>query len=96
MTLEELEARVRRLEDTEQIKKLKATYCFLCDAGLEDERNREELMAHFSADARVDFGLGPASVFEGREGLEIFFGQVTINGFHLTAGRMTHEPSCIG
>jgi hypothetical protein len=76
MTLEELAARVQRLEDIDEIKKLKATYCFLCDAGLDDERNRNELISHFTADARVDFGLGPASHFRGREGLEVFFGQV--------------------
>ena len=76
MTLEELEARVRRLEDIEEIRKLKATYCFLCDAGLDDRRNRDELISHFTAEARVDFGLGPASKFQGREGLEVFFGEV--------------------
>ena len=76
MTIEELEARIRTLEDIEAIRRLKATYCFLCDAGLEDERNRNALISHFSADARVDFGLGPASVFEGHAGLEVFFGRV--------------------
>ncbi len=76
MTLEELETRVRRMEDIEEIRKLKATYCFLCDAGLDDEHNRDELIAHFTADAQVDFGLGPASKFQGKEGLEVFFGQV--------------------
>ncbi len=76
MSLETLEARIRALEDIEEIKKLKATYCFLCDAGLDDERNRDALISHFTADARVDFGLGPASVFEGKEGLGVFFGQV--------------------
>jgi len=73
MTLEE---RVQRIEDIEEIRKLKATYCFLCDAGLEDPKIREELISHFTADARIDFGLGPASKFQGREGLEVFFGQV--------------------
>ena len=29
----DLEARVRRLEDIEAIKQLKARYCALCDAG---------------------------------------------------------------
>jgi len=76
MSLKTLEARIRTLEDMEEIRKLKATYCFLCDAGLDDERNRDALISHFTDDARVDFGLGPASQFEGREGLEVFFGQV--------------------
>ena len=76
MSIESLEARIRKLEDIEEIRKLKATYCLLCDAGLEDERNRDALISHFTADARVDFGFGPASVFEGTEGLVVFFGQV--------------------
>ncbi len=76
MTLEELEARVQRMEDIEEIRKLKATYCFLCDAGLDDDRNRDELISHFTAKAQVNFGLGPASKFQGKEGLEVFFGQV--------------------
>ncbi len=76
MTLEELEVRVQRMEDIEAIRKLKATYCFLCDAGLADERNRDELISHFTDDARVDFGLGPGSKFQGRKELEVFFGQV--------------------
>ncbi len=76
MSLEALEARIRKLEDTEKIKQLKATYCFLCDAGLDDPSNRDALIAHFTADARVDFGLGPESVFSGKNGLEVFFGQV--------------------
>lgn len=71
-----LEDRVQRIEDIEAIRKLKATYCFLCDAGLDDKKIREELISHFTADARIDFGLGPASKFQGREGLEVFFGQV--------------------
>ncbi|MFN8626365.1 MAG: nuclear transport factor 2 family protein [Candidatus Binatia bacterium] len=76
MSLDELLARVRVLEDIEAIRKLKATYCYLCDAGLGDERTRDELISHFTAGAKVDFGMGPASVFEGHEGLRIFFGQV--------------------
>jgi hypothetical protein len=74
MTLEALEARIKVLEDIEEIRKLKATYCYLCDAGLDDKRNRDELVSHFTENAKVDFGLGPASRFEGHEGLKTFFG----------------------
>ncbi|MDH3213115.1 MAG: nuclear transport factor 2 family protein, partial [Myxococcales bacterium] len=76
MTMEELEARIRVLEDIEAIRKLKATYCDLCDAGLGDARNVEALVAHFTEDAKVDFGMGDASVFQGRDGIRIFFGQL--------------------
>jgi hypothetical protein len=91
MTLEELEARIRVLEDIEALRKLKATYCYLCDAGLDDERNRDELISHFSADAKVDFGFGPMSVFEGRQGLETFFGQV-VPGAVSFCMHMVHNP----
>lgn len=80
MTMDELEARIRRLEDIEAIRQLKATYCDLCDAGLSDARNRDALVSHFSADATVDFGMGEGSVFAGEEGLKTFFGQVVPGG----------------
>ncbi|MFI5394032.1 MAG: nuclear transport factor 2 family protein [Candidatus Binatia bacterium] len=91
MSMEELLARVQVLEDIEAIRKLKATYCYLCDAGLEDERNRNQLIAHFSDNAKVDFGMGPASMFEGRAGLEIFFGQVVPSGVSFCM-HMVHNP----
>ncbi len=76
MSMERLEARLRRLEDIEEIRVLKATYCDLCDAGLDDERNRDALVALFTEDAKVDFGMGDGSRFEGKPGLQIFFGQL--------------------
>ena len=36
MTVNDLAARIQVLEDIEAIKQLKATYCYLCDAGLAD------------------------------------------------------------
>ena len=91
MTMEELLARVQVLEDVEAIRKLKATYCYLCDAGLGDDRNRDELISHFTANARVDFGMGPASIFEGPEGLKIFFGQVVPTSTPFCM-HMVHNP----
>ncbi len=79
MTAATLEARIKRLEDIEEIRILKATYCDLCDAGVGDEGNREALLALFTEDASVDFGMGEGSVFEGHSGLRIFFGQVVAN-----------------
>lgn len=38
MKLEDLEARITRLEDLESIKQLKARYCEICDAGHDPER----------------------------------------------------------
>lgn len=91
MTLEELAARVRVLEDVEAIRKLKATYCYLCDAGLGDAAVRDELLGHFADDARVDFGLGAASTFEGRAGLEVFFGTVVPSSVSFCV-HMVHNP----
>ena len=91
MTLEELEARIKVLEDIEAIKKLRATYCYLCDAGLGDQRNRNELISHFTQNARVDFGFGPESQFEGRDGLEIFFGTVVPSAVTFSM-HMVHDP----
>ena len=91
MSTKELEARIRVLEDIEAIRKLKATYCRLCDAGLDDESNRDELLSHFAAEARVDFGLGAASRFEGRKGLENFFGEV-VPGAVSFCMHMVHNP----
>ncbi len=91
MTTEELEARIRRLEDIEEIKQLKATYCYLCDAGLGEAKNRDELISHFTSNARVDFGLGEGSQFEGPEGLKIFFGEV-VPGSVSFCMHMVHNP----
>jgi ketosteroid isomerase-like protein len=74
--MEALETRIKRLEDIEEIRKLKATYCDLCDAGLIDASNLEALLAHFTNDAHLDFGMGDGSVFDGGEGMKIFFGSV--------------------
>ena len=89
--MEELEARVKVLEDIEEIRKLKATYCYLCDAGLGDEGIRDKLISHFTEDARVDFGLGVASMFEGKDGLETFFGQVVPAAVSFCM-HMVHDP----
>ena len=91
MTLEDLGARIRRLEDIEEIKKLKATYCYLCDAGLGAPKNRDELISHFTKDAKVDFGLGEGSQFEGPDGLKVFFGEV-VPGSVSFCMHMVHNP----
>ena len=91
MTLEDLESRIRKLEDIEEIKKLKATYCYLCDAGLGDPKNRDELISHFTKEAKVDFGLGEGSQFEGPDGLKLFFGGV-VPGSVSFCIHMVHNP----
>ncbi len=71
-----LEQRVQRLEDIEEIRRLKATYCDLCDQGLGNETVLNALLPHFVDDADLDFGMGEGSVFHGKDQLKIFFGDV--------------------
>ena len=67
MSAMDLEARVRRLEDVEAIRQLKARYCRLCDDGYDADR----LADLFTEDAVWDGGaLGKA---EGRERIRRFF-----------------------
>lgn len=67
MDLAALEKRIRRLEDLEAIKQLKARYAALCDANYD----AEALAGLFTADAVWDGGqLGRA---EGREAIRRFF-----------------------
>jgi hypothetical protein len=84
MTVEELEHRIRVLEDIESIKKLKAMYCYLVDA-----EKWDELYTHFADAARVDFG--PFGSFEGHEGLKNFFGGVVAGSLSF-AMHMVHDP----
>lgn len=67
MDLEALEKRIRRLEDLEAIKQLKARYAALCDANYD----ADALAELFTVDAVWDGGqLGRA---EGREAIRHFF-----------------------
>lgn len=62
-----LEARVRRLEDIEALKQLKARYAAYCDADYDAER----LAPLFTADAVWDGGA--MGRYEGREAIRAFF-----------------------
>jgi ketosteroid isomerase-like protein len=67
MSLEDLEKRVRRLEDIEAIRELKARYCAYCDDGYDPDG----LASLFTEDAVWDGGqLGR---FEGKEAIRKFF-----------------------
>jgi len=63
----DLEARVRRLEDIESIRKLQYAYCFYIQHWQE-----EELIGLFSKSACIDMGKG--GLYQGEEGLKLFFG----------------------
>ena len=65
--LEELEIRVKAVEDTNAIRNLKARYAELCD----DNYNPDGIAALFVEDAVWE--SGPLGRFEGREAIRKFF-----------------------
>ncbi len=67
MNLEELESRVRTLEDIEELKRLKARYCAYCD----DSYDADGLASLFTEDAVWDGGM--RGLAEGREAIRDFF-----------------------
>jgi len=77
-----LEGRLKALEDREEIRELRATYCFLVDDGRFDEL----VDTCFTEDARCDFrsaagDVGPF-VSQGREEVRVFFGQMVASLLH--------------
>ncbi len=68
MTLEELERRVRVLEDVEAIKQLKARYCDRCDDGPYDADGVAELFTEDAVWEGEGFGR-----FVGRDAIRDFF-----------------------
>ena len=61
-----LEERIKRLEEIEAIRKMKAEYVLACD-----ERRWDDAMRYFASRAVVAFG--PFGKFESRQELENFF-----------------------
>ena len=67
MSLEDLERRLRVLEDIEDIKRLKARYCAYCD----DNYNAGAIAGLFTEDAVWDGGIRGRA--DGRAGIHDFF-----------------------
>ena len=67
MSLEDLERRIKVLEDVEEIKRLKHHYCAVCD----DNYDADAIASLFTEDAVWDGGLW--GKFEGREAIRGFF-----------------------
>lgn len=67
MNLEEIEKRLRTLEDIEAIKRLKARYCAYCD----DHYDAEAIAGLFTEDGVWDGGL--FGRYEGSEAIRAFF-----------------------
>ena len=69
MRMEDLDRRIRMLEDIEEIKKLKRRYCLYCD----DSYDADALAELFTEDAIWDGGIRGRN--EGREEIRRFFRQ---------------------
>ena len=67
MNIEEIERRLRAIEDVEAIKKLKARYCVYCDEGY----NAGGIAGLFTEDGVWDGGL--FGCYEGRDAIRSFF-----------------------
>ena len=83
MTPGELEKAIGLWQDTEAIKKLRATYCYLCD-----DQKWEEVLHLFTEKARLDFG---GVKYEGQEGLKAFFLQLLPAQLSFSM-HMVHNP----
>ena len=67
MTLEDIDRRLRAIEDIEELKKLKARYCSYCD----DNYDADSLASLFTEDAIWDGGI--RGMAEGRDEIRNFF-----------------------
>lgn len=86
----ELEARLQVIEDTEAIKNLKATYCYLVDAGVAGDASKlDELVDLFTEDARCEYG--DYATLEGKEAVGQFFKELIPSVLSYSA-HMVHNP----
>jgi hypothetical protein len=71
----DINKRITVLEDIEAIKNLKSLYCYLADAGINGDASKlDELMTHFTDDARIDFGQADApDIHEGKAAVTKFY-----------------------
>ena len=67
MTLEDIDRRLRAIEDIEEIKRLKARYCSYCD----DNYDADNIASLFTEDAIWDGGIRGRA--EGRDEIRNFF-----------------------
>ena len=80
----QIERRVQVLEDIEAIKKLKASYCHLVDAGVAGDASKlDELMTHFTDDAWADFEL--LGRHEGKEAVTVLFKKIVPSAISYSA-----------
>jgi len=69
MSLEKLEARIRVLEDIEEVKRLMATYIYLID-----DSQWDDVADLFADNARAEYGM--LGSYDGKEAIATFFKEV--------------------
>lgn len=85
MTLQDLERRVRSIEDVEEIKRLKAQYCVYCDESFD----ADGIASLFTEDGVWDGGV-PERKAVGRDAIRQFF--VDVQGLMSFAVHMVMNP----
>jgi len=81
---------LRTLVEIEAIKQLKASYCYLVDAGSAgDSAKIDELLELFTEDAKGDYG--PMGTYEGKEALTKLFKEASPEVMPFSA-HMVHNP----
>jgi ketosteroid isomerase-like protein len=70
--MSDLEARVKRLEEIESIKKLKYKYCYSVDA-----YDVDQIMTVFAEDAQADYG--PLGQYKSKSEIRRFFSEIVPN-----------------
>lgn len=87
---EELARRIQVLEDIEAIKKLRALYCYLADAGVAGDSSKfDELLTHFTDDAWTDFEF--FGRHEGKEAVTKFYKELVASSLSYSA-HMVSNP----
>ena len=84
MNSEDINKNIRKLLDIEEIKTLKAKFCYFVDSG-----NFTDLLKLFSDNAKVD--MGAFGIFEGREAYSKFFTKIFPQALSFSL-HMLHNP----
>ena len=85
--LEDLEAKIKYLEEIEAIKALKMKYVYSVDS-----QKPDDVLDCFAPDAHADYG--PFGKYETREGLMKFFGEILPRVLPFCC-HMVHNPSIV-
>jgi hypothetical protein len=87
---QDIETRMKVLEDIEAIKKLKASYCYLVDAAVAGDSSKwDELLDLFTDDSWVDFEV--LGRYEGKDNVGRLFRDI-VGSLLSYSAHMVHNP----